>query len=89
MNTYIVSFELRSQKKRSLEYAITSIASDYCELHANAWLFTSNRDIKNIKDILLSSISNNDRIFFSKVSAPYDALLEAKAIDYIKARKLV
>ncbi|QDJ28241.1 hypothetical protein BHS01_06780 [Lactococcus paracarnosus] len=89
MNSYIITFEINSNNRTAIEASIISVSSDYCELHNNAWLFTSNKDFKVITNSIFSSLGRNDKVYFSKVVKPYDALLESKAIDYIKSRELV
>lgn len=89
MTTYIVSFEINSNNKSILESAILSLAKDYCELHDNAWLFVTEKNEETISKTLLSAVSLKDRIFFCEASRPYNCFLESKAIDYIKAKKLL
>lgn len=88
MSSYIVSFELNGSSKNNIESAIISLASDYCELHKNAWIFTTEKSEKVISDTLLSAITAKDRLFFCIASSPYNCLLNSKAVDYIKAKKL-
>lgn len=89
MKSYIITFEINSHNRNAIESSIISVASDYCELHQNAWLFTSDRDFKVITNSIFSTLGKDDKVYFSEVNKPYNALLESKAIDYINSRKLV
>lgn len=89
MNTYLVTFEINSKRKSTLEVAISTLAYDFCELHENAWLFSTDKDEKQISDTLFSAISNEDRIFFCIASKPYNCFIDSKAVDYIKSKKLL
>lgn len=89
MNTYIISFELHNTSQNQVLSAIILVAKSFLEIHKNMWIFTSDVNFKIIEEVLVSSVTGSDRLFFSRVIKPYSGCLNTELYDYIEKENLI
>ncbi len=88
MTTYIVTFEVADDLKKSALKEKLKTYGTFCPIHDNCWAIVSDQTPVQIRDSLGSTVSESDRIFVIR-SGTYSAWINSygtKHDEWLKER---